>query len=277
MTPGDAAARLEGLGGPTDLVGGERANGGLHAHVESLVLTAAPARSVAILDLGCGTGAFLQRLAAHGYDNLTGLDIAPPAAGRAGGPRWIAGDLDTHWPLPDDGFDLVVAIEVIEHLENPGIALAELARVLRPGAIAILTTPNVHSLEARLRWLLAARLKQFDDIGDPTHVSPMFLHPFRRLAARHGLDVVEASGHPLDGGSPTSRAALRTLARVARWCGLRGAPAGDQLLVRLRRSATSRADPARKAETLTAHYGQVARQASASATTPGASPVHTTG
>lgn len=239
----------------------ERANTGLHAHVAHQVQTLVPARNASVLDVGCGSGALLRRLAALGYARLCGLDIAPPAEFSVGDTRvrTIECDLDAcTTPLPSQSVDLALSIEVFEHVENLGSLFDELARVLAPNGLLLATTPNLHSLEARLRWLLLGRLKQFDEIGDPTHVNPLFLFPLRRVLRRHGLEVAQSWGFPLDGSSPTSRPGLRAMAAVLRALGLRGAPAGDQLCLLIRKVPAVAGVPgaavSSKRQALTAHY-----------------------
>jgi hypothetical protein len=111
----------------------------------------------------------------------------------------------------------------------------------------------MHSLEARLRLLLQGGLKQFDAIGDPTHITPIFRYPFAKLLARHGLRIGRDWGHPSDGQSPTSRPLLRTLARAVHLAGLRGQPAGDNFCMVIER--TTEPDGPSKVAALTAHYG----------------------
>jgi SAM-dependent methyltransferase len=246
MRPADAV--------PAPVGASERANAGLHDHVADELIRMAPGRETRILDLGCGTGAFLRRLATSGYRHLTGIDIKTPLVADA--PiRYVECDLDRPWPIESGSVDLMVGIEVIEHVENTGTLLQEASRVLRPGGCLLLTTPNVHSVEARLRFLLLGQLKQFDALGDPTHVSPIFLFPARRLVERHALTIERTWGHPVDGSSPTSRPALRALARALRLMGVRGEPDGDQLCTVLRRRAHE-ADPSdtAKQRAVTAHY-----------------------
>ena len=68
-------------------------------------------------------------------------------------------DLTRGLPYPDESFDLVVLTEVIEHLENHRAALSEVARVLRPADISILTTPNIMRLDSRLAFMLSGMHK----------------------------------------------------------------------------------------------------------------------
>lgn len=56
-------------------------------------------------------------------------------------------------PYADGSFEVVTATEIIEHLENPRAFLREIARVLRPGGLCIISTPNVLNLNSRLRYL----------------------------------------------------------------------------------------------------------------------------
>jgi len=201
----------------------ERANAGLHAHVEAVLMASVTDRGARILDLGCGTGAFLRRLATIGYRALDGIDIALPGQSIAG-VTLHESDFDRAWPFEAERFDAIVAIEVIEHVENMGLVLSELARVFT--------------------------------LGDPTHISPVFLFPFKCLAGRHGLRLTRHWGHPLDGSSPTSRPALRWLASGLRILGLRAHPGGDQLCMVLHKARagdqTSSFDVKRRA--VTAHY-----------------------
>lgn len=54
--------------------------------------------------------------------------------------------------LPDDSFDSIVTFQVIEHIKNDGLFINEMWRVLRPGGIALLTTPNIKLTLTRNPW-----------------------------------------------------------------------------------------------------------------------------
>lgn len=233
----------------------ERANAGLHPHIVGRIAALRPDKAARILDVGCGTGAMLRALASKGYSNLRGLDIAPPLESVAG-VSFLACDLDAcATPFEASSQDLIVSVEVFEHIENMGALLTEISRLLAADGHLLVTTPNVHSIEARLRFLLLGRLKQFDPIGDPTHISPVFLHPFTLLLRRHSLEIVESWGFPVDGTSPTSRTALRIAARLTKLMGLPASIAGDQLCLLIRRKPNASASaPLDKKAALTAHY-----------------------
>ncbi|MFM7466155.1 MAG: class I SAM-dependent methyltransferase [Cyanobium sp.] len=228
----------------------------LHPHVAAKVRELVPQAQARILDLGCGSGALLERLEVMGYRDLTGVDIRPPATTEA--IRYVQADLDQfRLDAADGSFDLALAVEVIEHIENPGLFLAELARLLKPGGLALFTTPNLHSPQAKLLFALRDRLKQFDAKGDPTHITPIVLFPFTRLLNRYGLDVQESWGFPLDGSSPTSRPAMRLAARLIGSLVLSPVADGDTLCLIIKRNKFATSDGAteqQKANVLTAHY-----------------------
>ena len=104
--------------------------------------------SAQVLDVGCGTGSNLRLLVELGFGDVTGLDRSEDAI------RWCRekqlppverGDLCA-LPFPEDHFDLVLATDVLEHIDEPDAGVAELRRVLRPGGTLIVTVPAFESL-----------------------------------------------------------------------------------------------------------------------------------
>lgn len=94
-----------------------------------------------ILDVGCGTGGNLPWLKKFGL--VYGLDFSRSAldyAEQAGYCRlWQAGAEDM--PLEDKQYDLVTALDVLEHVKNDSVALSEMCRVLKPGGYLLITVP----------------------------------------------------------------------------------------------------------------------------------------
>jgi SAM-dependent methyltransferase len=101
-----------------------------------------------ILDVGTSTGANLRLLRDLGYTRVTGLDVSPDAIrfceAKGLGPVQ-QGDVCAI-PFPDGHFDLVLATDVIEHVDDEAKALAEIRRVLAPGGRVLLTVPAFPSL-----------------------------------------------------------------------------------------------------------------------------------
>jgi SAM-dependent methyltransferase len=97
-----------------------------------------PAPGSATLDLGCGEGRVGRELASAGH-RMTGADSSPAliaAAEHAGGYHQLVCADAAELPFQDDSFDLAVAFMSLQDMERPGDAIAELARVLRPGGCA---------------------------------------------------------------------------------------------------------------------------------------------
>lgn len=109
--------------------------------VRNLIGRFAPDQPRLILDAGCGTGGTLDQL--RGMGELWGCDVAPEAlaACRARGFDNINRSPVEELNYPDERFDVVISCDVIEHIEADRQALQEMARVLRPGGILVLTVP----------------------------------------------------------------------------------------------------------------------------------------
>ncbi|QQS46716.1 MAG: methyltransferase domain-containing protein [Acidobacteriota bacterium] len=99
-----------------------------------------------ILDIGCGTGATMDHLRAFG--EVQGIDLSELPLGftRRRGHRNILCASATELPFADQSFDLITALDVIEHLEDDVKGLREIRRVLQPGAPVIIFVPAFQAL-----------------------------------------------------------------------------------------------------------------------------------
>jgi ubiquinone/menaquinone biosynthesis C-methylase UbiE len=109
-----------------------------------------------VLEVGCGTAALAAATAARGASVvatdlslrwlvLAGKRLASDSTGSTGAVDLVACAAEA-MPFPDDSFDLVAAADVVEHVESPERFARECARVLRPGGLAFLATPNRYTL-----------------------------------------------------------------------------------------------------------------------------------
>ena len=97
------------------------------------------------VDVGCGTGAVLDELAALGFRRVLGTDLDPHAlrltATRLPGGAGVARAVAEALPLPTGTVDVLSSLDVVEHLADDVLALREYARVLRPGGRLLLAVP----------------------------------------------------------------------------------------------------------------------------------------
>lgn len=171
---------------------------GFERTLDELFTLAAPE---SVLDVGCGEGVLTERWA-------IGIGSHPPP-GRVLGTDLADPKLEAEWAartrpnlafeaipveslqFADDEFDLVAATEVLEHLDQPDRAVAEMARVARRWLLV--SVPN----EPLWRVLNVARGAYLRDLGNtPGHVNHWTRAGFQRLLGAHGEVVQSRSPFP---------------------------------------------------------------------------------
>ena len=175
----------------------ERTISGLHENLIQSIPTMD--YSIPILDIGCGTGAWLERLSGLGFKHLHGvdLDIKQFSSEKA---TCSQANIDCDaLDLSDKKFSLITAIEVIEHLENPGRLIYYVSQHLEKDGYFLLTTPNIHSIHCRLKFLMTAKLASFDEKGDPTHIYPVLLNCLDKILKRYSFQIIKQWGYPSKG------------------------------------------------------------------------------
>lgn len=104
-----------------------------------------------VLDIGTSTGANLRMFKHLGFQNVTGMDFSDEAiryCEQKGFGPVHKGDICA-MPFPDSSFDLVLATDIVEHIDDDAGAMKEVARVLSPGGVALITVPAFLSLWGR--------------------------------------------------------------------------------------------------------------------------------
>ncbi len=135
-------------------------------------------RGKRVLDLGCRSGAFTRHFLEG--NEIVGLDVDAVALEKAAalGIEPVQANVEEPLPLEDATFDVVVAGELLEHLQFPEALVAEAKRVLRPGGVFVGSVPNAFRLQSRLRFL---RGRAPED--DPTHLHMFSPGEIRALLA----------------------------------------------------------------------------------------------
>lgn len=175
-----------------------------------------------VLDEGCGDGALAAELAQRGAI-VTGLDSEPAmiaAARRRAGIegvqlRLVAGKAES-LPFPDAAFDRVLAVATLCFVPDAERAVAEMARVLKPGGRLIIGELGRWSL-----WAAYRRIRGW--LGHPTWRAARFwiATELRKLVKAAGLETIEMRGAVY---YPPCAAAARLLAPVDSWLGRKTIP-----------------------------------------------------
>jgi ubiquinone/menaquinone biosynthesis C-methylase UbiE len=198
LTPGDAPLREAFL---LERVAAERERFGCQLRV---------------LDVGCGEGSFAAALMRAGAE-VVALDVAeePVRRARARHPNLEVWLVQPEAPLPieDSSFDVVWVGETIEHVADTSMWLSELRRVMRPGGVVLLSTPE-HGPLSRL-WLGLSR-RAFEAHFDPRsdHLRFYTRRVLVDLLADFGFEEVAVVGA---GGLPGARRVLLASGRRKRF------------------------------------------------------------
>jgi 2-polyprenyl-3-methyl-5-hydroxy-6-metoxy-1,4-benzoquinol methylase len=147
-----------------------------------------------VLDLAAGSGAFLARLLDNGFTDLHAVELN---VGKflLDDVRPLSLDLNTDFAQRfSSRFQLITAIEIIEHLDSPRHFLRQVHQLLPDGGLLLLSTPNVAHWVGRLRFLLSGELRMFDEVPQRTirHISPIIDSQMRLMLRETGFSVVES-------------------------------------------------------------------------------------
>jgi ubiquinone/menaquinone biosynthesis C-methylase UbiE len=126
----------------------------IHEKVLELLLAEPGWRSwTRYLDIGAGRGSLIARVKEKLNVEASVCDYTDELMRLPGQKVDVANLNHEPLPYPDVSFDVVTATEVIEHLEDFRRVVREIHRVLKPGGVCILSTPNILNLNSRLRFL----------------------------------------------------------------------------------------------------------------------------
>lgn len=140
-----------------------------------------------LLDVGCGGGRFLNRIKKRGWQ-VEGSDFDAQATRKVTaryGIKTHVGDL-LQCALPADSFDVITMSQTIEHLYAPEMTLRECLRILKPGGLLVMTTPNCASIGAREFGALWRGWEA------PRHLQLFTVASLQRLTRHAGFEVTEA-------------------------------------------------------------------------------------
>jgi len=143
-------------------------------------------KNLKILDLACGKGNFTKILIEKGYKNVSACDLFTnqfliPSI------KCKKCNLNKEIPSPSNSFDIVIALEIIEHLENPRNLIREISRILKKGGTCVMSTPNISSLRSRLSFLFRGYFGYFSDNLYPMHITPCSKKDLMRIFSENNF------------------------------------------------------------------------------------------
>lgn len=207
----------------TVLARARQSHGASNPAIYQMVARALAAEAVSggtLVDVGCGTGALWSFVQSYltGYIGVDAVlyEAFPKRA------QFITHNLDaSRIPLESAIADVVCAVETIEHVENPRALMRELARVVKPGGLVIVTTPNQLSFLSKLTLILKNQFNAFQSAPGlyPAHITALLEIDLIRIATECGLTQIQID-YTHQGRIP-----------LTAWCypGLRGRAFSDNL------------------------------------------------
>lgn len=172
------------------------------ANARQDILPLLPARCERVLELGCGSGATLKWLKAQGLCQYAmGVELFEQAASIAanGLDKVQQGDVERmELDCPPAHFDLILCLDVLEHLHDPWQIMNRLVTYLKPGGRLIASIPNVRNVHALGPLLFKGQWRYADSgILDRTHLRFFTRESALQLVAGSGLQIQALQRLPL--------------------------------------------------------------------------------
>jgi SAM-dependent methyltransferase len=189
--------------------------------ITSFLRSSPPGR---LLDFPAGSGWLKESLRSPGWE-YHGADLFT----RLGTPNFRTANLQERFPYGDGEFDYVACLEGLEHVENYHHVLRECRRVLRPGGVLIVSTPNPLNIKSRLRYFWRGTYNGFPHLidmpaeGEHLHVTPINVSFLIAFAERYGLRLDRVHSVQIPSGMYRF-APLATAIQAATWLRTIGKP-----------------------------------------------------
>lgn len=167
-----------------------KADLGLHEQIVNIIEMNFE-KNISIADIGCGEGALALRLYDRGYHNINCYDINTK---QFKAPNIAVREIDANLPLStniDKKFDLIIAVEIIEHVYSSYNLLSELKQLLKPCGNIILSTPNIQSSLSRIIFMLTGNFHQFQNTDlSYGHINPVSSFAVRNITNEIGVEII---------------------------------------------------------------------------------------
>lgn len=139
------------------------------------IMSLLPAHAKAVLEIGCGNGATLRHLLAEGRCSIIdGIELTESVALEAKPhlrSTWIGDAEEIIFTLEENQYEVILCLDVLEHLVDPWKFVAQLSRVLKSGGIIIASIPNLRTIKVIANLTFLGSFTYADQgIMDRTHL-----------------------------------------------------------------------------------------------------------
>lgn len=156
----------------------------IHEGAMTMMLESVKDKNASIMDIGAGTGAFCRRMLDHGYSDLSAIEKY--ADFKVEEAKLFQFNLNIDWPI-DDHFDVFIALEIIEHMENPWHFLRQIRAMAHEQSICIISTPNPINFIDRLKLFTTGKVEM---MTHNDHRSPIFPEVMEMACKETGWKIV---------------------------------------------------------------------------------------
>lgn len=164
---------------------------GIHQAFWPYFLECTKGEQVKVLDCGAGHGAFTKKLFEAGYD-VEACDLFPEIF-YYDKVKCEKADVTSSLPFSDRAFDAIVAMEIMEHVQDHDVFFKEAFRILKPGGSVFISTPNILSIKSRSRFLFTGfyysfkplEIRNYDGLQ---HVAAHTLDQYDYMAVKQGFN-----------------------------------------------------------------------------------------
>ncbi len=187
---------------------GESKTGIYYSKLRSEILPMLPLKSERLVDVGCGTGETAAYIKEHKIASwVCGIESTPAVAhiARSRLDEVIETDIEkAELPFAKDSIDVILVLDVLEHLVQPWDAVKKLHAYLKPGGFMVASIPNVRNYSVTFPLLFKGDWQYREsDILDATHLRFFTKKTAVELMTMSGLKLIELGHTGLRKWSPT--------------------------------------------------------------------------
>lgn len=154
-----------------------------------------PDKNLSILELCPGDGELTKTLLEYGYQHIEALDIHPENF-KVKEVKCHSGNLGEDLPFENEKFDLIIAVEGIEHLEDQYHFANECHRIVKNGGGVVISTPNIVGFGSRIKFLFTGFYSlctippsEFKKDWVKEHIAPLTFWQLRHILHTNGLKI----------------------------------------------------------------------------------------